>query len=180
LNSTTEPGGSKILAGNSEVFKAKYGFYPDGQFTRSLSNTGEKLILNDGFGNVIDEVDYSDQPPWPDARANGLYIELTDLQSDNNIGSNWKASGSVIVSVNDIIAEKVLKVYPSPVTDVLKIESETSILTVDLYDIRGIRLQTQFVNSECYDVDMTSFSPGIYVVKVFTPDGSYFRKIIKK
>lgn len=180
VNSTTAPGGSKILAGNSEVFRAKYGFYPDGQFTRSLSNTGEKLILADGFGNVIDEVGYSDQPPWPDARANGLYLELIDQQSDNNIGSNWKASGSVIVSVDDIISGIDLKVYPSPVTDVLRIESETAILTVDLYDIRGSRLQTQFVNSECHDIDMTPFSPGIYVVKVLTPGGSFIRKIIKK
>ena len=28
VNSMIEPGGTKILAGNSEVFKAKYGFYP--------------------------------------------------------------------------------------------------------------------------------------------------------
>ena len=180
VNSTTEPGGTKILAGNSEVFKAKYGFYPDGQFTRSLSNTGEKLVLADGFGNVIDEVEYSDKPPWPDARANGLYLELNDPLSDNNTGSNWKASGSVIVSVNDIKTGMDIKVYPSPVTDLLRIESETSILSVDLFDIRGNRLQTQFVNSECYNLDVTSFLPGIYLVKVLTPGGSYIRKIIKK
>ena len=101
VNSMIDPGGSKILSGNSEVFKAKYGFYPDGQFTRSLSNTGEKLVLADGFGNVIDIVEYSDLPPWPDASFNGFYLELIDPLSDNNIASNWKASQSVIVSVND-------------------------------------------------------------------------------
>jgi hypothetical protein len=180
LNSITEPGASKILAGNSAVFKAKYGFYPDGQFTRSLSNTGEKLILADGFGNVIDEVDYSDQPPWPDAKGNGLYLELTDPLSDNNIGSNWKASGSVIVSVDDTRTGSDIKIYPSPVTDVLRIESEKQIFSVDLYNIRGIRLRTQLVNSECYNIDMTSFSPGIYVVKVVTPGGNFVRKIIRK
>ena len=76
-----EPHGSIILAGNSEVFRAKYGFYPYGQFTRSLSNTGEKLVLADGFGNVIDIVEYSDLPPWPDAKFNGYYLALNDPHS---------------------------------------------------------------------------------------------------
>ena len=179
-NSMIEPGGSKILAGNSEVFYAKYGFYPSGQFTRSLSNTGEELVLADAFGNVIDNVGYSDLPPWPDVIANGLYLELIDPLSDNNIGSNWRASGSVLVSVNDIKTGLDIKLYPSPVTDLLSIESETPILLLELYDISGIRLLTHSVNSECFNLDMTSFPPGLYLVKVVTPAGTYVRKIIKK
>ena len=179
-NSMIEPGGTKILAGNTEVFKTKYGFYPNGQFTRSLSNTGENLILADGFGNVIDNVWYSDLPPWPDVKANGLYLELIDPLSDNNLGSNWKASGSVIVSLNDIEPGRGLKLYPSPVTDQLRIESETSILFLEMYDISGIRLLAHSVNSECFSLDMTSLPSGLYLVKVVTPAGSYVRKIIKK
>jgi hypothetical protein len=180
VNSFIQPGGSIILAGNSEVFKAKYGFYPSGQFTRSLSNTGENIVLADGFGNVIDSVGYSDLPPWPDVKANGLYLELIDPFSDNSIASNWKASGSLLVSVNDIKTGQALKLYPSPVTDVLKIESETTILFVEMYDLRGTKLQTLSVKSECYNLDMTSFSPGIYLVKVVIPDSSFVRKIIKR
>jgi hypothetical protein len=100
--------------------------------------------------------------------------------SDNNIGSNWKASGSVLVSVNDIEPERGLKLYPSPVTDHLRIESETSVLFLELYDISGIRLLTHSVNTECFTLDMTSFTPGLYLVKVVTPAGSYVRKIIRK
>jgi hypothetical protein len=179
-NSRIEAGGSKILAGNSEVFRTKYGFYPSGQFTRSLSNTGEKLVLADGFGNVIDLVEYADLPPWPDASFNGLYLELTDPLSDNNTASNWKASQSVPVSVSDINSAGDLKLYPSPVSDVLRIESETTILRLELYDIMGNRLNTHDINTESYDIDMTPFSTGIYVVRVVTPERSYVRKIIKK
>ena len=94
-----QPDDSKIIAGNAEIFMAKYGFLPAGQFSRSLSNTGEKLILSDGFGNVIDFVEYSDLPPWPDARFNGYYLKLVDPLSDNNIAANWIASTSAFVSV---------------------------------------------------------------------------------
>jgi hypothetical protein len=180
LNRMAGPGQSIILAGNSEVFTAKYGFSPFGQFTRSLSNTGENLVLADGFGNVIDNVQYSDLPPWPDVNANGLFLEIIDLSSDNNIASNWKASGSVLVSVNDVENGYALKMYPSPVTDLLRIENQTVILSVELYDIMGNKLQTIPVNAECYNMDMRTYSSGMYLVKVVTPVGSVVRKIIRK
>ena len=180
LSRMVDPGQSIILAGNSEVFMAKYGFYPFGQFTRSLSNTGENLVMADGFGNVIDNVQYSDLPPWPDVNANGLFLELIDLSSDNNIASNWKASGSVLVSVNDTETGHALKLYPSPVTDLLRIENETVILSVELYNLMGTQLQLVPVNSECYNIDMRSYTSGMYLVKVVTTRGSIVRKILRK
>jgi hypothetical protein len=180
VNRMVDPGESIMLAGNSEVFMAKYGFYPYGQFTRSLSNTGENLILADGFGNVIDKVEYSDLPPWPDVKANGLYLELIDPLSDNNIASNWKASGSLIVSVNDPEAANAIKVYPSPVTDILRIENETPVLYLELYDISGTMLKSLSVNSECFTMDMSSLKSGVYILRVVTSRGSYVRKIIKR
>jgi hypothetical protein len=180
VNTMLDPGSSVILAGNSEVFMAKYGVYPSGQFTRSLSNTGENLILSDGFGNVIDNVLYSDLPPWPDVKANGLYLELIDPLSDNSVASNWKASGSLIVSVNDVEASNTIKLFPSPVTEMLQIENETQILYLELYDILGTKLQNLSVNSNCYTMNMSSLKSGIYILRVITPGGSYVEKIIKR
>ncbi len=56
------------------------------------------LYFVDGFGNVIDIVEYSDLPPWPDASFNGYYLKLVDPLSDNNIATNWIASTSDLVS----------------------------------------------------------------------------------
>jgi hypothetical protein len=175
-----EPHGSIILAGNSEVFMEKYGFYPFGQFTRSLSNTGEKIILADGFGNVIDMVEYSDLPPWPDAKFNGYFLTLRDPFSDNNMGVNWTASTSALLSSEDIPDGQNLKLYPSPVTDILRIESATDILNLEIFDIMGTRLQYIAINSVCYSLDLTSYGQGLYLVKIYTPVGSFVRKIIKK
>jgi hypothetical protein len=175
-----DPGESKIIAGNPSAFMAKYGFLPSCQFTRSLSNTGEKLILADGFGNVIDLVEYSDLPPWPDVRHNGYYLKLLNPLSDNNIASNWIASTSALVYVDNVISDRGIKLYPSPVTDLLRIESETTILSIELYDIMGYKLQTIKVNSESFSLNMTSVPPGFYMVRVVTSMGSYVRKIIRK
>jgi hypothetical protein len=174
------PDESRIIAGNPSAFMAKYGFLPSGQFTRSLANTGEKLILADGFGNVIDLVEYSDLPPWPDVKFNGYYLKLLNPLSDNNIATNWIASTSSMVSVDNVLSDPDIKLYPSPVTDHLTIESDVTILCLEIYDILGYKLQTISVNSGSYSLNMTSSAPGIYLVRVHTQGGNFTRKIIRK
>jgi hypothetical protein len=73
-----KPGAIQILANNSYAFKMVYGFAPSGEFTRNLSDSGEELMLADGYGNIIDYVKYSDTIPWPEADGNGYYLELAD------------------------------------------------------------------------------------------------------
>ena len=52
---------SLYLANDAKSFEDRYGFTPFDEFTRSLSNESEKILLLDGYGNIIDEVTYSDK-----------------------------------------------------------------------------------------------------------------------
>jgi hypothetical protein len=174
------PASRKILASNSSVFMAKYGIPASGQFTRNLSNKGEKLVLADGFGNVIDSVRYSNLPPWPNADGNGYYLQLTDPDSDNSIATNWTASTNTIVSVQETENSKRLKFYPTPVKDNLTIESSTAIKIVELFDFQGRLIRKIEVNSEVYKLDMSNCSQGIYMIMVISPDGNFVQKIIKE
>lgn len=174
------PNSFKILAGNAEVFRSKYGFPPAGQFTRNLSNDGENLVLADGFGNVIDSVSYSNLPPWPSADGNGYFLELTDPLSDNSIASNWKASYSTLVSVEDVELTLELNLYPMPVKDYLTIESSARIFSIQLFDFQGKILRKIRIDSEIYYLDMASYPTGFYLLEIFTPEGSSVRKIIKE
>jgi hypothetical protein len=157
----------------------KYGIAPSGQFTRNLSNSGEKLVLADGFGNVIDSVTYSNLPPWPNADGNGSYLELADPLSDNSVASNWTASTNTITSVSETENNTRLKFYPTPVKDNLTIESPGIIKSVELLDFQGRSLQKIDINSEVYKLDMSSCSQGIYLIRVITPGGNFMQKIIK-
>ncbi len=142
------PGTSKVIASKMPVFIAKYGFAAFGQFTRNLASKGESLVLVDGYGNVIDSVSYSNQPPWPDADGNGYFLELADLFSDNSLAASWIASNNTLVSVEDVAENnQELKLYPSPVTDNLRIESQGIINTLQLFDSQGRLLKTINVNS---------------------------------
>jgi hypothetical protein len=174
------PNSVKILANKSDVFLAKYGFSPSGQFTRNLSNAGEKLVLADGFGNVIDSVSYSDHSPWPNADGNGYFLELIDPLSDNSLPSNWRLSTNTILSVNKEESPGKLKFYPSPVKDMLTIESPEIIKTIALIDFQGRVLKRIEINSELYKLDMSFCPQGIYLIQIFTPAGNYVQKILKE
>jgi len=174
------PNSTRILASNSTVFMAKYGFQPFGQFTRNLSNEGEKLVLADGFGNVIDSVSYSNLPPWPDADGNGAYLQLIDPLSDNSIASDWTATTDIILSVKETENSIKLKFYPTPVKDKITIESSGTIIVLQLLDYQGKILKTIHVDSGTYNLDMSSYSQGIYLIQVISPSGNFLQKIIKE
>jgi hypothetical protein len=173
-------GAIKILANKPMVFLTRYGVPASGQFTRNLSNKGEKLVLADAFGNVIDSVRYSNQPPWPNADGNGYYLELIDPLSDNSNPSNWTASTTTIVSVREKEYSHGLKLYPTPVKDYLTIESSSMLKTVELFDSHGKTLFITQLNTHLYNLNMSSCSRGFYMVRVITTEGSTVRKIIKE
>lgn len=71
----------------------------------NFSNSGEAVSLEDGFGNMIDSVDYADGSPWPaqtvavlgnvlvqspDGGCSSLELIQTDLNNDDP--NNWQAS----------------------------------------------------------------------------------------
>ena len=176
-NTYVAPARTLILASNEAVFKAKYGFSPGGQFTRHLSETGQKFVLADGFGNVIDSVRYSNLPPWPDADGNGSYLSLTDPLSDNSVAANWTATGTSIVPAEN---KEWLTVYPTLVRDLLVIEAKGIINTLELFNIQGKLIRSVNVNSESYFIDMRTYARGMYFIRVHSSEGKFVRKIVKE
>jgi hypothetical protein len=178
-NATLNPYSSVFLAGNSDFFLAEYGFLPNGQFTRHLSDKGQNLVLSDAFGNIIDNVNYSDTIPWPDADGNGNYLLLIDPFLDNNDPGNWTTSNDKTLSDNDIITGFKLQLSPNPVRDLLKIKTPSVIKSISIYDIYGRLLKTVNVNYETYELEMKQFSEGIYIIRVITPGKTYSGKIVR-
>lgn len=179
VNSTLGPHLSLILASNASVFQAKYDFAPFGQFTRHLSNKSQNLLLADGFGNIIDNVFYYDTIPWPDADGNGNYLSLTDPGLDNNMAANWLSSNEILTSENNIPASVDFQLYPNPVNDILRIQAESEIGLLSVSDIHGRLLVFLHVNHKSYELDMSGFIKGTYIIRVITSDKTYTGKIIK-
>ena len=64
-----------------------------------LTNTGDSVAIRDAKGNVIDEVLYQTESPWPASTRNGHSIQFTEpagqsLTDANDEGKNWVISGA--------------------------------------------------------------------------------------
>lgn len=178
--SIANPYSSIMLAGNESDFYSKYGVAPFSRFYRSLSNKGENLVLADAFGNVIDNVSYTDTIPWPDADGNGYYLELPDPHLDNNIPYNWVASNEIITSAEEIPGSQKPLLYPNPADNKLRIKSGYPIVSVEIYDISGRRIISVKINSADADLDIDNLSCGVYIIRITTSDKIYTEKIVKK
>lgn len=177
--SVMKPRSSVILAGNKAVFYANYGVVPFGQFSRNLSNKGQKLLLSDAFGNTIDYVHYSDTIPWPEADGNGKYIKLNSLDLDNNVASSWSASSGILVSDVSINENIDIQLYPNPVVGLLTIKADEEIKFISVIDLKGNTLVNLNVNCDFYQFDMSRFAKGTYIVRVTTAMRTTSSKIVK-
>jgi methionine-rich copper-binding protein CopC len=68
-----------------------------GNLSNSPSESNEVLVLLDGSLNIMDTANYDDEGDWPVDNGTGS-IYLIDLESDNNVGTNWAIS---TIGVND-------------------------------------------------------------------------------
>jgi len=179
-NASLGPGLCVILASNAAEFQRKYGFAPYGQFTRQLSNNSQTIILADGFGNIIDNVTYLDASPWPVADGNGFFLKLTDINLDNSLPSSWIASNEIITSTDDLPFTGNIRIFPNPVADRLRIQADRPLLEVIINDIQGRTLFTFEPGTGSYEIDMTGFKPGTYIVTAVTDGKTWNEKIVKK
>jgi hypothetical protein len=172
-----------FLANDSDSFVQRYGFEPFGEFSRSLSNDGEDLILRDAYGNIIDQVIYNDVLPWPeDADGEGSFLKLVSLSLDNSLASSWIARTDTAdnLSISSNISTSHINLYPNPVSDILRVKiSFGNINHINIYGINGKLYRKYNINHGSVELDLSSFESGVYVIKIQTASELFVRKIIK-
>ncbi len=98
----TLPAGSVILphayvlvVKNDVAFRAQYGGgkFVAAQYSGSLANEGERIVLRDASGRDVASVAYAPSAPWPSpAAGGGSSLELIDPAQENGWVANWAAS----------------------------------------------------------------------------------------
>ena len=173
-NSTLKAHSKLILASNVNSFQQFYGTIPFGQFTRNLSNTSEKIVLADAFGNVINFVEYHDSLPWPvEADSGGYFLHLTDINSDNSLAENWTFSSNLSVGMNDNSLEAGVKLYPNPAQSAITVEGNQHIFnSFEIFDLSGRKMRAQNeINKNRFTIDVEKLLPGIYILKLGSING---------
>ena len=180
-NSTIAANETIYLSGNSTTFQNKYGFSAFGQYSRNLSNTSQKIVLADSYGNVIDSVAYFDTAPWPiEADGLGSYLQLKDVSLDNNVAENWEATSNAILSNKVFDTDFSLSLYPNPVTNTLFIHSAKVMDNIKIFNVLGTLIQNIPTNSNAIKTDLSSFSNGVYFITIHDENGYSTKKIIKR
>ena len=178
VGSTIGAHNTLMLCSDSLAFISCYEQIPFGQFTRHLSNKSQNLVLADAWGNVIDEVHYSNTSPWPDqADGRGYYLELIDLNLDNSVPENWIA----VLDVKEHSYEPLIWIYPNPSSDDIYLYFNNKDLIYNeicIYDMMGRKvfaMPHQFTEGKNEVIISPNLSAGVYLLKI----GDHVQRIVR-
>jgi len=99
LGRVLAPGERILLVNNLAAFEMRYGggLPVAGEFSGSLSNDGEQLIITDAASAIVLDVTYNDADPWPaSADGDGYSLVLIDPASnpDPNVPTSYRTSAA--------------------------------------------------------------------------------------
>lgn len=86
------------------------------------------------------------------------------------------------VGIDDIQLNNALLVYPNPANAIIHVESKNQekIEQYILIDVLGRKVLDEKVNSNKLNIDIANLVPGVYLLTVYTPSGSYIQKVTKQ
>lgn len=84
------------------------------------------------------------------------------------------------LSVPENNLNQAIKIYPNPTDDVVNIKADSTIRSIQVYDVQGRILISKILSEENASVDLSSYSSGIYYLKINSDNGAKTDKLIKK
>ena len=157
---TIEPDEFMVLASDSTAFETEYGFKPFDEFTGSLDNQGERLTLSRDSIEVIYDLRYDDELPWPECAdgRGGTLVPVNPATKANYWQSGyWRCSAqfngspgeddpdvTYIPEGNEL--DQVFQVgpnYPNPFSDYTYIDYTIpfkSKVKVEVYSVLGQKI----------------------------------------
>jgi hypothetical protein len=85
-----------------------------------------------------------------------------------------------ILSAGEFEMDNSVKVYPNPSNGLVKIDADTEIKAIYLYDIQGRQLQVNYSDETNASFDVSGRVSGIYFMKVITEKGMKVEKLIRE
>ncbi|HAP96185.1 MAG TPA: hypothetical protein DCP54_10640 [Chryseobacterium sp.] len=119
--------------------------------------------------------------------ASGSVSYTVGITSYKNFKNNYKASEGIqqpntiyeVLNAQELQNDQV-KVYPNPTSDILNIIKKKSSdnLSYEIYDGNGKLLQRSIINN--YQINLTAYPAGLYIIKLFDENSANTIKILKK
>ena len=145
----------------------------------------DEVRLYTSDDKLVDEVKYESESPWPTcAYETGNTLELITPELDNSLPESWNCineNGSPnAVNSSGLYIENVtyslLKIFPNPVKNSLYISGDTSSYNIKIYSLLG---QLVMAASNVGEVDVSSFTKGVYLIKISNENSTTTKRFIK-
>lgn len=116
------------------------------------------------------------------AEGEVFYIGVWQYGTDDPVAleSRFRISAYDASLSNGNFNLSTFKAYPNPVKDVLNLEYTSEITSVKVVNMLGQEVISRDVKANTATLDMASFTPGIYIVNVTSPDGVKSLKVVKQ
>ena len=149
---TVDPVGSDPVSINSLYYSEKPDFVPIAQW----GNIGLPNPLNQGTIPAFDRI------------------------QDGNPFLN--TCGEIVTSTSELdFAQGQVSLYPNPTKGKIRMESESMITKIEIFDLSGRLVEEQTFNHHTFELDITTLNPGVYTVKLYSSlSGSQIVKRIVK
>lgn len=166
---TIPAGGFLVLGRDPNAFALAYGGAPDYLYAGTLDNGGERLVLRNGLGEVVDVVEYDDVPPWP-VTPDGLGRSLERIAASlpGDTPRNWAGSNpaSTVRALNSV-AGAALPPWLSDVTFLAEPDPGEAIpVSVRAQDATDVQLVYRIDFAEPATVAMQDTGGGVFAAEI--------------
>jgi Secretion system C-terminal sorting domain/Endonuclease/Exonuclease/phosphatase family/Family of unknown function (DUF5689) len=123
-------------------------------------------------GNSNQKINYTFDDNSFLATNNVVYYRLKQV----DFNGAFKYSKTVAI-YTEITKNTPIKVYPNPAKNTISVDNSASIKSINIYNLQGVLMAKSLINN----VDISTFSAGIYLLEVENTEGSLSRiKFVKE
>ena len=115
------------------------------------------------------------------------YRSLVNNSNGISRFDHWKNNGFSIrcvcdqlVNINELEKSDNIKVYPNPTTNMVALDGFEKENTIEIINIQGQIVKTEFANTSKIIIDISDLSTGVYVIKIKSDSTIIMKKLIKQ
>ena len=141
-----------------------------------VKRNAPEFALNGGNGGINEQnINLFDSS----STSRNLQWFITPVgELSNEVINSFSTEETITLDTTSINSFSTAIIYPNPVITTATISGAEN-TTIDVYNINGAKLLTQNVTSENQEIDFSSFSSGIYIVKINNSENTSLIKLVK-
>jgi hypothetical protein len=130
-----------------------------------------------GHGNVLLKIRTKDELTPSDmvSKKADIYFDYNFPIETNFANTTFQVLSNTVVTIDNSVG-----IYPNPTNDFVNIKANSTINSVEIYDVQGRIIQKKITNVENETIDVSGLTNGIYFMMIKTEKGQKVEKLVKE